>query len=55
MNCYLQLQGSRLRWRLNPVQDIEEVWIGLGDSELTTDGGSNTEEGSKWTGRVIRQ
>ena len=27
--------------RLNPVQDIEKVWIGLGDSELTTDGGSN--------------
>ena len=29
--------------RLNPVQDTEEAWIGLGDSELTTDGGSKTQ------------
>ena len=41
--------------QINPVQDIEKVWMGLGDSELTTDGGSNTQESYKWTGRVIRQ
>jgi hypothetical protein len=41
--------------RLHPVQGTEKAWIGLGDAELTTDGGSNTEVDWKWTARVICQ
>jgi len=32
--------------RLKPVQDIEKVWMGLGDSNLT-EGGSNTLQNKK--------